>query len=209
MRSIRAACVLTPILLAVAAATAPANAQVICEKNGKFKLRSTCRPAKGETQFLDLSAVPTRADLPRTRVLGFSAIDDESLDAGDPIRALQIDDRSTSVRFTTTSADTSVHITFSAECSIGGPGHFDWVDIDVVLDGAVLAPTDDDDAFCSSEENDADGTNWRTDSRTVVAIGLAAGEHVVTITAIMNGGAAEEGWARFDDKSLAIVVVDN
>lgn len=90
-------------------------------------------------------------------------------------------------------------ITYSAECSVSGPIG-GWVDIDIIVDGNVIPPTDSTaDAFCSALEG-AGFDTWATQSITV-AVQLGQGSHRIQIRARLNGGATG-GW--LSDSSLVI-----
>lgn len=90
-------------------------------------------------------------------------------------------------------------ITYSAECAVAGTEN-SWVDIDILVDGNVIPPTDgSSDAFCSGNATPGfDG--WATQSITV-AVQPGQGNHRIQIRARLNGGATG-GW--FGDTSLVI-----
>jgi hypothetical protein len=196
------------VLLVVATAAAPAAAQVICEKNGKFKLRAACKTTRGETQVLDLANRPVDPPdpAPRTRLLSFSALEEETLAFDELRRPIQLDRANTEVAFTTTAAASAVHVTFSAECAVGTSSLAEWVNLDFVLDGRTLPETEDDDAFCSSF-GDLSLDHYRTDSRTVVATGLPPGDHALEIVGQLVDF-ERDGSARLDDKTLSLVIVE-
>jgi hypothetical protein len=197
------------LLLALATAAAPAVAQVVCEKNGKFKLRAACKTTRGETQVVDLAnpPVPTPDPAPRTRLLGFSALEEELFAFDEIRRPIQLDRANTEIAFTTTGATSALHVTFSAECAVGTSSVAEWVNLDFVLDGLTLPETLDDDAFCSSF-GDFSLDHYRTDSRTVVATGIPAGEHVFEIVGQLVDF-DRDGSARLDDKTLSLVIVED
>jgi hypothetical protein len=88
-------------------------------------------------------------------------------------------------------------ISFSAECETTGS----WVSIQILLDGAALAPTaGTSDAFCS-DHNDNDSLDaWTTAHYTVATPSLGAGVHTVQIQASVVGGGT--GW--LGDTSLVV-----
>jgi hypothetical protein len=81
-------------------------------------------------------------------------------------------------------------LTYSAECAVNAPAGNNgaWLDIDVIVNGAVVAPTvGTADAFCGANGT-AGFDGWRRNSITVVIAGVA-GANTVRIVARGNGGA--------------------
>lgn len=106
----------------------------------------------------------------------------------------------TQISFNGGSGQKLIAITFSAECAAGGDID-DWVNIDILVDDVVIAPTQGDDAFCSgNDSDDADNGGWVTASRTV-AKKLGPGQHTVKVRAQLQG--AVEGW--IGNSSLTII----
>jgi len=90
-------------------------------------------------------------------------------------------------------------ITYSAECAVAGTATA-WIDIDIIVDGNVIPPTDSSsDAFCSGNHT-AGFDGWATQSITV-AVQLGQGNHRIQIRGRLNGGATG-GW--LSDSSLVI-----
>src|SRR5262245_7121116 len=101
MRSIRSCFVLALLALP---AFGPASAQIVCEKNGKFKLRDECRANKGETVAVDLSSIPTQNPVfpfQHVGMLGFNSNRVDILELTAARAALRIDDANQSIQFTT------------------------------------------------------------------------------------------------------------
>ena len=90
-------------------------------------------------------------------------------------------------------------ISYAAECShTGGAGG--WVSIQIIVDGAALAPTAGaDDAFCSDFDNDGALDGWVTAHIRVVTPALSLGAHSVSVQVTNVGGTV-----RLDDASLTV-----
>lgn len=154
----------------------------------------------------DLAGLATAADveaIPRVRVLGFVA---EGFQGGftGPLR---IDDNGsgdgTTAVVSTASASATLHITFSAECSLSSAAVADFVNLDLIVDGNVIAPTGVAGAFCHSEGT-MDFAFSSTHSTTVVASGLAPGSHTLEAVATVAG----PGSFSIGNVSVAAVVID-
>lgn len=107
----------------------------------------------------------------------------------------------TSLSFNLDKAQKKV-LTFSAECSVNAPAGNSsaWVDIDIIVNGVVVAPTTGNlDGFCSANGT-AGFDGWETNSITVVIPGIV-GANSVRIQARLNGGATGL-W--FGERSLVV-----
>lgn len=190
-----------------ALASAPAGAQVICEKigkPGKFKVRDACKEGK-EDEVVDLAALITLEDVPdvqvpRTFVFGATG----NLDTvGSTPELLPIDGNAESLSFETTAPSTNLHITFSAECAMVSDLIGGQTEVTLFLDGEAIAPTEgDDDAFCSATNNLV-GTGI-TASRTVVVEDVGPGVHVFEVQA-----RTDEDGAAINESSTSIVASEN
>ena len=90
-------------------------------------------------------------------------------------------------------------INYSAECSRSG-GNFDWLSIQIFVDGVALAPTAGiDDAFCSGD-NTAFVDGWVTAHYSVPTGALGLGLHSVRVQATLIGA----GTGRLDDATLSV-----
>jgi hypothetical protein len=107
----------------------------------------------------------------------------------------------TTVSFNLTAAKKMV-LTFSTECSVDAPAGNStaWVDIDIIVNGAVVSPTTGAlDGFCSANGT-AGFDGWETNSMTVVIPGIV-GANSVRIQARLNAGATGL-W--FGERSLVV-----
>jgi hypothetical protein len=79
-------------------------------------------------------------------------------------------------------------LTFSAECSVGSTIDFSTVDLDVVVNNAVVAPTaSTGDTFCSANDTPTASDGWTRASITVQIQGIA-GNNTVKIFGRLNSG---------------------
>lgn len=102
----------------------------------------------------------------------------------------------TSIAFTSSGTGQKTMISYNAECTLTGDTST-WVEIDIKVDGVAIAPSSGDNAFCSGIGSGIDG-HWSSNVTNVVAKGLAAGEHAVTVEAHgVNIGSGES--YRLDD----------
>jgi hypothetical protein len=175
-----------------------ASAVVICqkEKAGKltFKLREACRTDKGEVE----APIGTRSRVFHTFTDSQQAI------SGDDI-ALPIDGVNTSFSFDTTAASADVVVTFTAGCHILDSTGGGWLDVDLVVDGTAVPPTDlPRNGFCFN--TGANDEVEHTNSYTVALEGLAAGTH--SIQALVSNVAISPN-AFMGDVSLVVTVHEN
>jgi hypothetical protein len=91
-------------------------------------------------------------------------------------------------------------ITHSFECSVSGLTDTSWFDTDILVDGVVVAPTNSDNASCTSN-NTASPDGWVTASQTVFRA-VGGGNHTVLVRGRVAFGT---GIARVDDQSLTVV----
>lgn len=93
-------------------------------------------------------------------------------------------------------------ITYSAECTVDAPAgnNFAWVDIDLEVNGAAVAPTvGTSDAFCSADGVAGFGGYVRASVTTVAQ--LVAGANTVRVLGKFQGGATG-GW--LGDTSIVV-----
>ena len=90
-------------------------------------------------------------------------------------------------------------ITHSFECAVGGPGFTSWLEADIFVDGALITPTNSDNASCTAN-NTAAQDGWVTTSRTVVRA-VVGGNHTVQVRGRVIGG----GTGRVDDQALVVI----
>ena len=86
----------------------------------------------------------------------------------------------TSINFTTTAPNQGVVITYNAECSVAGTDNQTWLDIDILLDGVIVSPSDSDNAFCTDSGTGA-LTNWVSAVIVVATKVPLAGPHTVEV----------------------------
>jgi hypothetical protein len=97
-------------------------------------------------------------------------------------------------------------ITYSAECAVESDDFFTSLDLDILVDGVVVPPTNSDNAFCLGTPPDNNAPNlddWFTPSTTVVRA-VGGGNHTVLVRGRITGFTAGER-ARIDDQSLVVV----
>ena len=88
-------------------------------------------------------------------------------------------------------------IHFSAECETQA----DWISIQIIVDGSVLAPTaETNDAFCSDHNNSNQFDGWTTAHYTVATPILPMGVHTVRI----QGSVLGVGRGLLGDTSLVV-----
>jgi len=87
---------------------------------------------------------------------------------------------------------------FNAECSVKGTTDTKWLDIDVYIDGVRVAPSNGDNAFCTSTGDNA-LQHWVSASTNVVRR-VGAGIHTVRVRGTLRGCVAGDRW-RIDDIS--------
>jgi hypothetical protein len=111
----------------------------------------------------------------------------------------------TFVPFVTTQDNQRVVITFSAECSVKAPNFTTWLNIDILVDGVEVQPTQTtDNALCTSHNTNAhDG--WVGASTTGVYVVPEPGLHTVQIRGSLRGcnNARDDRW-HLDDSSTII-----
>ena len=78
-----------------------------------------------------------------------------------------------------TSQTQRIVIFYSAMCAVGSNDHDSWIDLDILVDGVAVPPSDGDNAFCSST-GDA-GAGSPVYARTNVALEVAPGIHHVDV----------------------------
>lgn len=102
-----------------------------------------------------------------------------------------------------TYAPATLAIQFTAECSVAGSDNISWLDLDILVDGVVAAPTTSDNAFCTDHGNAALG-NW-VSAATDVVVAVGAGLHSIEVRGALRVFDAGDSW-RLDDKSLIVLV---
>jgi hypothetical protein len=102
-----------------------------------------------------------------------------------------------------TYAPATLAIRFTAECSVQGTDNITWLDLDIVVDGVVAAPTNNDNAFCTDHGNGV-LQNWVSAAADVV-VPVAAGLHTIEVRGFLQVFDAGDQW-RIDDKSLIVIV---
>jgi hypothetical protein len=88
---------------------------------------------------------------------------------------------------------------FNAECTVAALTDSKWLDVNVLVDGVAAAPSNDDNAFCTST-GDGALEHWVSASTNVIRQ-VGAGNHTIRVTANISGCAPTEGF-RLDDTSL-------
>lgn len=175
-----------------------ASAVVVCQKerNGKltFKLREACRTDKGEVE----APVGTRTQVFHTFTDSQQAISGSDI-------ALPIDGVNTSFSFDTTAASADVVVNFTAGCHILDSTGGGWLDVDLVVDGTEVPPSDlPRNGFCFN--TGANDEVEHTNSYTVAVEDLAAGTH--SVQALVSNVSVTPN-AFMGDVSLVVTVHEN
>jgi hypothetical protein len=100
---------------------------------------------------------------------------------------------------------TELVITHSFECAVEGNDKTTFFNLDILVDGVVVPPTNSDNASCTSTPPDNDamgGDDWITTSITVVRAVLG-GNHLVVVRGRLVGFDAGER-VRVDDQALVV-----
>lgn len=180
-----------------------ASAQRLCSKTNakgktKYAVRQICK-----TSEVDEGQVALTSDIPAPAVAAsVSATTNGNNQFGTLVTLLDLDGAGTQVfSFTTTAASSDVVVTFSAECSVRSVTTQAWMDLDVIVDGTVVPPTNSgSDAFCTEGEgNNVD--EWTRASATVLVPNLPAGSHNIEIR-VQSGFGVQTWW--IGDLSLVV-----
>jgi hypothetical protein len=109
----------------------------------------------------------------------------------------------TAIRFSTGAANQKVIVTFNAECSVAGTDNMTWLDIDIMVDGVIIPPSNNDNAFCT-DHGTGSLSNWV--SATVVGVYTvpSAGQHIVEVRGGLHVFDSGDAW-RIDDSSTTVV----
>lgn len=109
----------------------------------------------------------------------------------------------TAIQFSTGAANQKVMITFNAECSVAGTDNGTWLDIDIMVDGVIVPPSDDDNALCTDNGTGA-LSNWV--SATVVGVYTVpnSGPHTVEVRGGLHNFDNGDEW-RIDDSSTVVL----
>jgi hypothetical protein len=184
-------------LLGIGLLAAQADGVAVCQKTNKhgkstFKLRDACRTDKGEVEV----SLGTR-----TVVYHTSTDSQEAISGAGNL--LPIDGDSTTLLFDTTAASSDVVITFTAGCHTKDDSGLGFLDVDLVLDGTAVAPSDlARNGFCivvGATPEEVEQTN----SYTVAVDNVAAGPHSVQVLA---SNASVSPNAFLGDVSLVVTV---
>ncbi|HEY7099771.1 MAG TPA: hypothetical protein VH437_23810 [Terriglobales bacterium] len=108
----------------------------------------------------------------------------------------------TSINFSTTAPNQGVVITYNAECSVAGTDNQTWLDIDIMLDGVIVSPSDSDNAFCTDNGTGA-LTNWVSAVIVVATKVPLAGPHTVEVRGGLKVFDAGDQF-RLDDSTILV-----
>ncbi|MCI0363216.1 MAG: hypothetical protein L0219_04995 [Phycisphaerales bacterium] len=100
---------------------------------------------------------------------------------------------------------TELVITHSFECAVEGNDKTTWFDINIIVDGVTVPPTNSDNASCTStppDNNLPSLDDWITTSQTVVRP-VIGGNHLVIVRGRLVGFNIGER-VRVDDQSLTV-----
>lgn len=110
------------------------------------------------------------------------------------------------VPFVTSRDNQRVVISFTGECTVKSPDTFTWLNVDVLVDGVEISPTQTiDNAFCTSQGNNTlDG--WVSASVTGVHVVPDAGLHTALVRAsLVNCNNATDDQWRLDDMTTIVM----
>jgi hypothetical protein len=184
-------------LLGIGLVAAQAQGVVVCQKTNKhgkssFKLRDACRTDKGEVEV----SLGTRTAVYHTSTDSQQAISGSGI-------AIPVDGDSTTLLFETTAESSDVVITFTAGCHTKDDSGLGFLDVDLVLDGTAVAPSDlARNGFCivvGATPEEVEQTN----SYTVAVEDVMAGAHAVQVLA---SNASVSPNAFLGDVSLVVTV---
>jgi hypothetical protein len=108
----------------------------------------------------------------------------------------------TAITFTTSLPNQKVIISYSAECSVKGTDNITWLDIDILVDGVAITPSNSDNAFCTDHGNNFLG-NWVSAVTTVVAVVRGTGTHIVQVQGTLRVFNSGDQW-RLDDSTTLV-----
>jgi hypothetical protein len=90
---------------------------------------------------------------------------------------------------------------FNAECSVAALDDSTWLDVDILVDGVKAAPSNNDNAFCTST-GDGALEHWVSASTNVIRH-VGAGQHTVQVDVRLVGCKPGDQW-RIDDLSIIV-----
>ena len=145
------------------------------------------------------TAVPASADLLSTSTMTNARIYGDGSSHFIPM----FNSGSTTLWFYTNSAYQRVGFAFNGECTVDGNTDYKWLNIDLLVDGTVIAPSNGDNAFCTS---DGDGNlgNWVSASTNGAYRVPKAGWHRFQVRGRLMGFSTGDRW-RIDDTSALIM----
>lgn len=79
----------------------------------------------------------------------------------------------------TVPAPAKLALFYTAECAMAAADDFTWLDLDLRVDGVAIAPTNDDDAFCTSEATG--GLDRYVSARSAGVTTVGAGVHQISV----------------------------
>jgi hypothetical protein len=82
--------------------------------------------------------------------------------------------------FRTTTVNQTVIIQFNAECAVVGKDYSTWLNIDILVDGVPVPPSNGDNAMCTSIGGDIGG-HWVSAITSVVAVVPTPGSHLLQV----------------------------
>jgi hypothetical protein len=100
-------------------------------------------------------------------------------------------------------------IWFAAECSVAAPDRATWLDLDILVNGVALPPTNNDNAFCTSTGSNA-LDSWVSTAihgaivgATTVPAVVGGPPYTIQVRGTLRNFNAGESW-RIDDLSLIV-----
>ncbi len=101
-------------------------------------------------------------------------------------------------------AATRLLIFFNAECTVGAPNNNTWLNISILVDGAGISPSNNDNAFCTSRGDSSISNGWVSAS-TNGATTVTPGPHSIQVNGQLSSNASATDQWRIDDLSLIVI----
>jgi len=106
--------------------------------------------------------------------------------------------------FKTTVVNQKVIIQFNAECAVVGKDYDTWLDLNILVDGKAVPPSNGDNALCTSIGGEI-GSHWVSAITTAVAIVRSPGTHTLQVQGAFGFSHFSAGDLWWIDDSSTIV----
>jgi len=169
-----------------------------------FRVPRTSRAALCAVTALVLVCAAGSASA-RTYILSLSgATNQVETDGG--IHPIEFDGTNDSIDLAFT-ASATVAFYFSAECNVGALDNQTWLDLDIRVDGVAVAPSNGDNALCTSKSVQSTTGRWVTASSDAVR-SFAPGTYTIDVTGRLSGFSAGDSW-RMNETILVLVITED